>query len=76
MERPKAASDFAIKFFARDSGLLRFRIHAVQKSGLSGRRLVAFCFHPSQPFAISVQRINTDYIVNFHLWNSFVVMSK
>lgn len=72
MERPKAASEFPIKFFARDSGLLRFRIHAVQKSGLPGRRLVAFCFHPSQPFAISVQRINTDYIVNFHLWNSNV----
>jgi de-etiolated-1 len=72
MERPKAASEFPIRFFARDSGLLRFRIHAVQKQGLPGRRLVAFCFHPSQPFAISVQRINTDYIVNFHLWNSNV----
>lgn len=74
MERPKAASEFPIKFFARDSGLLRFRIHAVavQKSALPGRRLVAFCFHPFQPFAISVQRINTDYIVNFHLWNSNV----
>lgn len=37
MERPKAASEFPIKFFARDSGLLRFRIHAVQKSGLPGK---------------------------------------
>lgn len=74
MERPKAASEFPIRFFARDSGLLRFRIHAgVQKSTLnSGRRLVAFCFHPNEPFAISVQRINTDYIANFHIWNSNV----
>ena len=78
MERPKAASEFPIRFFARDSGLLRFRIHAgVQKSSLnSGRRLVAFCFHPSEPFAISVQRINTDYIANFHIWNSNVVTSN
>lgn len=74
MERPKAASEFPIRFFARDSGLLRFRIHAgVQKSPInSGRRLVAFCFHPSEPFAISVQRINTDYIANFHIWNGNV----
>ena len=76
MERPKAASEFPIRFFARDSDLLRFRIHAVQKSGLPGRRLVAFCFHPFQPFAISVQRINTDYIVNFHLWSSNVRIMK
>lgn len=74
LERPKAASEYAIRFFARDSGLLRFRIHAgIQKSGLpQGRRLVAFTFHPDQPFAISVQRINTDYIANFHIWNSNV----
>jgi de-etiolated-1 len=67
MERPKAASEFPIRFFARDSGLLRFKIHSSQKSGLTGRRLVAFCFHPFQPFAISVQRIDTNYIVNFHM---------
>lgn len=34
---------------------------------VAARRLVAFIFHPTDPFAISVQRTNSDYIVNFHL---------
>jgi de-etiolated-1 len=33
----------------------------------SARRLVAFTFHPTDPFAISVQRTNANYIVNFHV---------
>lgn len=33
----------------------------------SARRLVAFTFHPTDPFAISVQRTNSEYVVNFHL---------
>uniref|UniRef100_A0A182ILJ7 Uncharacterized protein n=1 Tax=Anopheles atroparvus TaxID=41427 RepID=A0A182ILJ7_ANOAO len=71
MERPKACAEFPIRFYARDSGLLKFRIYAgvgQQVSAYAGsRRLVAFIFHPTEPFAISVQRINTDYIANFHL---------
>lgn len=72
MERPKAFAEYPIRFFARDSGLLRFRLHA----GVQGkpappssgsRRLVAFTFHPRDPFVISVQRINTEYIANFHI---------
>lgn len=31
------------------------------------RRLVAFTFHPTDPFAISVQKTNMDYVVNFHV---------
>lgn len=34
---------------------------------VTARRLVAFIFHPTDPFAISVQRTNSDYVVNFHL---------
>ncbi|XP_058825968.1 DET1 homolog [Topomyia yanbarensis] len=70
MERPKACAEFPIRFFARDSGLLKFRIYAGvqnQQPSSSSRRLVAFTFHPTEPFAISVQRINTDYIANFHI---------
>lgn len=59
-----------IRFYARDSGLLKFKIQA----GLLGRpvnhavrRLVAFTFHPFEPFAISVQRTNAEYVVNFHM---------
>ncbi|BET02493.1 De-etiolated protein 1 Det1 [Nesidiocoris tenuis] len=70
MERPKACGEHPIRFYSRESGLLKFRIHA----GLMGRtvppsarRLVAFIFHPSEPFAISVQRTNSDYVVNFHV---------
>lgn len=58
------------RFYARDSGLLKFEIQA----GLLGRpvshtvrRLVAFTFHPFEPFAISVQRTNAEYVVNFHM---------
>ncbi|XP_058059410.1 DET1 homolog [Anopheles bellator] len=71
MERPKACAEFPIRFFARESGLLKFRIyagmHGQQLSNPGTRRLVAFIFHPTEPFAISVQRINTEYIANFHL---------
>ncbi|XP_053437676.1 DET1 homolog isoform X6 [Nycticebus coucang] len=70
MERPKTCGDHPIRFYARDSGLLKFEIQA----GLLGRpinhtvrRLVAFTFHPFEPFAISVQRTNAEYVVNFHM---------
>ncbi|XP_014786466.1 DET1 homolog [Octopus bimaculoides] len=70
MERPKACGDHPIRFYARDSGLLKFKIYA----GLQGRnppptarRLVAFTFHPYEPFAISIQRTNAEYVVNFHV---------
>lgn len=50
--------------------MLKFEIQA----GLLGRpinhtvrRLVAFTFHPFEPFAISVQRTNAEYVVNFHM---------
>lgn len=73
LERPKACGDYPIRFYARDSGLLKFKIYA----GLQGRnappaarRLVAFTFHPYDPFAISVQRTNAEYVVNFHIHNS------
>ncbi|ELU14951.1 hypothetical protein CAPTEDRAFT_208808 [Capitella teleta] len=70
LERPKACGDHPIRFYARDSGLLKFKIH----TGLlhrnptpTARRLVAFTFHPFEPFAISVQRTNSEYVVNFHV---------
>eukprot|EP00112_Aurelia_sp_Birch-Aquarium-sp1_P026261 Seg9203.1 transcript_id=Seg9203.1/GoldUCD/mRNA.D3Y31 product="hypothetical protein" protein_id=Seg9203.1/GoldUCD/D3Y31 len=70
MERPKACGDHPIRFYSRNSGLLMFKIHA----GVLGRpipptarRLVAFTFHPFYPFAISVQRNNSEYVVNFHV---------
>ncbi|XP_063216321.1 DET1 homolog [Bacillus rossius redtenbacheri] len=70
MERPKACGEHPIRFYARDSGLLKFRIYAGmlgRNPPPSARRLVAFTFHPSDPFAISVQRTNAEYVVNFHI---------
>ncbi|XP_045604705.1 DET1 homolog [Procambarus clarkii] len=74
MERPKSCADHPIRFYGRDSGLIKFSINA-GRAGLPGstvpastaRRLVAFTFHPADPFTISVQRANADYVVNFHL---------
>lgn len=79
MERPKASSEYPIRFFARDSGLLKFRIYpGLQDAGIPQpmRRLVAFTFHPTEPFAISVQRVDSDYVVNFHIRNSNTQISK
>lgn len=58
------------RFYARDSGLLKFKIHAGvlgRNAPPTARRLVAFTFHPHDPFAISVQRTNSEYVVNFHI---------
>ncbi|XP_002154058.2 DET1 homolog [Hydra vulgaris] len=71
MERPKACGDHPIRFYSRDTGLLKYKIFAgVQGRNMTqvARRLVAFTYHPFYPFAISVQRNNnTDYVVNFHV---------
>lgn len=70
MERPKTCSDHPIRFFARDSGFMRFRIQAglpVTHVSATVRRLVAFTFHPCDPVAISVQRTNAEYVVNLHV---------
>ncbi|XP_073994045.1 de-etiolated protein 1 abo [Rhodnius prolixus] len=70
MERPKACGEHPIRFYARDSGLLKFRIWAGspgRSAPPAARRLVAFTFHPTEPFGISVQRTNSDYVVNFHM---------
>jgi de-etiolated-1 len=61
---------FPLRFYARDSGLLKFRIYAGvlgTSPPPSAKRLVAFTFHPTDPFAISVQRTNAEYVVNFHI---------
>ncbi|XP_074597130.1 de-etiolated protein 1 abo [Brevipalpus obovatus] len=70
MERPKACGEHPIKFYARDSGYLRFKVHAemeTQNPPHHALRLVVFAFHPFDPFALSFQRTNSEYIVNLHL---------
>lgn len=61
---------FFFRFNARQSGYLKFRLYVDNQRHLptSARRLVAFTFHPTDPFAVSVQRTNNaEYIVNFHV---------
>ena len=61
---------FPYRFYSRDSGLLKFKIHAGflgRPIPPTGKRLVAFTFHPLYPFAISVQKTNAEYVVNFHI---------
>ena len=73
LERPKSCSEHPIRFYSRTSGLLKFNLHAGRsiqpQVGLSGvhRRLVAFTFHPTDPFTISVQRANDEYVLSFHI---------
>jgi len=70
MERPKACGEYPIRFYGRECGLLKFKIYpGVQDKNPppQARRLVAFTFHPFDPFAISVQKTNLEYVVNFHV---------
>jgi len=79
MERPKACGEHPIRFYARDSGFLKFRIYAgstARTVAPPARRLVAFTFHPTDPFAISVQRTNAEYIVNFHIRHDNILVEN
>lgn len=71
MERPKVVGEYPIRFYSRRSGTLSFclytNISIHRPSQDRSRRLVAFTFHPSDPFAISVQKDNLEYILNFHI---------
>ncbi|KAA0187134.1 hypothetical protein HAZT_HAZT002611 [Hyalella azteca] len=73
IERPKATTDQPIRFYGRKSGLLKFTLDVGTRSGIGAhssvppRRLVAFYFHPTDPFAVSVQKYHDDYVVNFHV---------
>lgn len=69
MERPKSCGEYPIRFYSRDDGSLRFKIHADHQhnDSPSALRLVAFSFHPYDPFALSIQRTNSDFVVNLHI---------
>lgn len=70
LQRPKTCGDHPIRFFTRDSGMLRYKINlgaSERQVSQTNRRLVAFIFHPFEPFIISVQRTASEYKVNFHI---------
>lgn len=73
LERPKPSSDAPLRFYDRESGLLKFKIVASLPRYAGGylpsaaKRLIAFAFHPTDPFAISIQRTHVDYVINLHV---------
>jgi de-etiolated-1 len=76
LERPKAGCDHPIKFYERESGYLRFSLmtgngvfpdDSSSSASPTDRKLAAFIFHPFDPFVITVQRSNSDYVVNIHI---------
>lgn len=82
LERPKPIGDQIIRFNMRDSGRLCFRLYPGlqmaygsnqsqnnQQSSALYKRLVAFIWHPREPFCISVQRAPQEYNVNFHVYS-------
>lgn len=82
LERPKPCEDSSVKFFSRTGGLFAFELHVGASSLLQGsaqsgsstsRKLVAYIFHPYEPFVVSIQRANTDFMVNFHFRNQYGV---
>nr|XP_027198550.1 uncharacterized protein LOC113792803 [Dermatophagoides pteronyssinus] len=78
-EKPRHTSEVPIRFFNRDTGVLSFRMHTGQafmqpqrfpplhNHHPNNRRLIAFIFHPTDPFIISVQRYNSQYLLHFHI---------
>jgi hypothetical protein len=76
LERPKPIGDHIIKFNNRETGRLCFRLYPGTQTSAnypsshhaSFKRLVAFIWHPREPFCISVQRGPHEYNVNFHVY--------
>ena len=65
------------RFFTRNGGFLSFTldtslpVNTLQYSLPQERRLVAYIFHPFEPFVISIQKTSTtDYVVCFHIRNT------
>ena len=65
------------RFFTRNGGFLSFTldtslpVNSLQYSLPPARRLVAYIFHPFEPFVISIQKTSTlDYVVCFHIRNT------
>ncbi len=77
-DRPKSIGDQVVKFNNRDTGRFSFRMYPGKQNFYTGnnyhphpsmKRLVAFIWHPYEPFCISVQRTTQEYNVNFHVYS-------
>ena len=68
--------DWFYRFFSRTGGFLSFTLdtslppNSHHYSLPATRRLVAYIFHPFEPFVISIQKTSmTEYVVCFHIRN-------
>ncbi len=77
-DRPKSIGDQVVKFNNRDTGRFSFRMYPGKQNFYAAnnfyqhpsmKRLVAFIWHPYEPFCISVQRTTQEYNVNFHVYS-------
>ena len=76
-DRPKPIGDQTIKFNDRDTGRFSFRLYPGKQMPYpnnafyqhASKRLVAFIWHPHEPFCISLQRTTQEYNVNFHVYS-------
>ena len=77
LERPKPIGDQIIKFNNRETSRLSFRLYPGTQASAntasnyhhsSAKKLVAFIWHPREPFCISLQRANHEYNLNFHVY--------
>jgi de-etiolated-1 len=74
-DRPKPIGDQIIRFNNRENDRFSFRMYPgrqiannPQAPQVPIKRLVAFIWHPHEPFCISVQRATQEYNVNFHVY--------
>ncbi|XP_054739963.1 DET1 homolog [Anastrepha obliqua] len=68
--QPKKISPKPIRFRDRYTSVMKFRLH-MNISRINKTRCPQYCsfiFHPYEPFIISIQRIDRNYVVNFHLY--------
>lgn len=68
------------RFHSRKSGLLSFSLYTGKTTNmripppqeLYFNNTVEFVFHPTEPFAISIVKKRSSFIINFHIHQVFI----
>ncbi|XP_037950207.1 DET1 homolog [Teleopsis dalmanni] len=77
LERPKLCSREPIRFTDRNTNITKFRLFLETSVDLRpNHQLVTFIFHPFEPFIISVQKLYTRYVTNFHIYNQSTIVTQ
>ncbi|XP_055906159.1 DET1 homolog [Eupeodes corollae] len=87
LERPRYSNCQPIRFNDRETNLLLYRMylgifdqenkdkHNLLMPG-GPKELIAYVFHPYEPFFISVQKIGNRYVTNFHIRNEGTIVKR